>query len=326
MKMQQDFITFNHRPSLKIEQVINKLKMKRAKIIVNSYNLFKQFVNIRIFLDSVFMFQEYDQFSQTVGYEPGYAVSNMTGGLDDTYHILGGEPPREDIVLNCIFFQNEKLDKIIDLAISSGKIGMVVLNTPEHQSMLVFSGDDFYLVNEVCVQKASRDQIGWLLTGHDLDDSIPFAHIQIYFPLNGLVDSCYKGFQELQESFHQEVQSEQLQEMQMICGEVEHELRTGFHQKYSEEINYLESQKSAEGLEHRLALLKLSRSTLDLILRRYYKDYVPMVFKSQEIRTRKLENFQEQLQQLHCKKSGRSQSNNKRKSIEDEDNRKKRKN
>lgn len=112
------------------------------------------------------------------------------------------------------------------------------------------------------------------------------------------------------------MQGEQLQEMQMICGEVEHELRTGFHQKYSEEINYLESQKSAEGLEHRLALLKLSRSTLDLILRRYYKDYVPMVFKSQEIRTRKLENFQEQVRLLNRESSDRCRPN-KRKPIEE---------
>lgn len=60
MKMQQDFITLNLRPSLQIEQDIKKLKMARAKTIVDSYNLFKQFVNIRIFLDGVFMFQEYD--------------------------------------------------------------------------------------------------------------------------------------------------------------------------------------------------------------------------------------------------------------------------
>lgn len=90
---------------------------------------------------------------------PGYAVSNTPSGLNpstinttkEIYDILGRGLPKVDVFLNCISFNEKKLQEIVNLAISSDKIGMVVINTPEHQSMLVFSNDNFYLVNELCV-------------------------------------------------------------------------------------------------------------------------------------------------------------------------------
>lgn len=280
-------------------------KNARAREILESYKIFKQFLNIRIFLDSVFLFQEHDHSSQKGNgfwYEvPNTTIDTQSSWKDKTavnYDILGGALPRVDITLCCIFFDASKLQEIANLAILSDKTGIVVINTSGHQSMLVFSNDKFYLINETLVEEAKQDQIESLLEGHAftggmtpaLDGKIPFAYIQIYFPLQGLQDICYRRFQGLQENFYKEVQSTDQQCIRMICGDLEEELEHGFIQ----ECFQVPSEHSVE----RQALLSSLSRTLALILNRHYLLYLPTI-KSSEVRSQKLADFNSQLSLLH---------------------------
>lgn len=280
-------------------------KNARAREILESYKIFKQFLNIRIFLDSVFLFQEHDHSSQKANgfwYEvPNTTIDTQLSWKDKTsvnYDVLGGALPRVDITLCCILFDASKLQEIANLAILSDKTGIVVINTSDHQSMLVFSNDKFYLINETLVEEAKRDQIESLLEGHAftggmtpaLDGKIPFAYIQIYFPLQGLQDICYRRFQGLQENFYKEVQSTDQQYIRMICGDLEEELDYGFIQ----ECFQVPSEHSVE----RQALLSSLSTTLALILNRHYLSYLPTI-KSSEVRSQKLAGFNSQLSLLH---------------------------